>query len=129
MLPDMSHEYCFILHLAFGWIFLLIILDLRLLETLKHVVTVMNIMKYVEFGLVIASEKHSANPSLRRGSREEAITVRVPYSHTNEGMLIHLHRSERTELRFRILTPKTVNVFLSTMLGTPTLLLINAVTI
>lgn len=89
----------------------------------------MNIMKYVEFGLVIASEKHSASPSVRRGTGEKAITVRVPYSHANEGMLIHLLRSELTEWRLRILTPKTVNVFLSTMLGTPTLVLINAVTI
>lgn len=64
----------------------------------------MSTMKYVEFELVIAHEKHFTNPSLHRGTVEEAITMQMPYTQANEGMLIHLNRSELTDLRFVILT-------------------------
>lgn len=61
MFSHISHKYCFILHSSFGWIFLSI---LELLKTLKHVISVVNTVKDVEFGHVVAGEKHSLNPPL-----------------------------------------------------------------
>ena len=72
--------------------FLLNILELGLFGTLKHVITVVNVMKCVEFGFVIAGEKHCTNPS----AEEEAVTMQMSYCHANEGMLIHLNISVLT---------------------------------
>lgn len=48
---------------------------LELFETLKHVITVLNMVKYAELGLVIAGKKHSAKPSVHWGTMEELMTI------------------------------------------------------
>lgn len=69
---------------------------------MKCVTTVM--MKYVEFGLVLAGEERSTNPSLRRGTAEKVVKGQMPWALVDEGMLIHLNRSELTEQRIGTVT-------------------------
>lgn len=61
---------------------------LELFETLKHVITVVNMMKYVELRLVIAGKKHSANPSLHWGTIKEVIII------SDKEILIHIKSFE-----------------------------------
>lgn len=92
---------------------------LELFETLKHVITVLNMVKYAELGLVIAGKKHSAKTfcALRDHGRADDHFIQTKkfefiLSLLNFGILIFYSKRQM------------VNLFHCITLGTSTLLLI-----